>query len=39
MIRAALILALALFRLNELDPDLGIVTPDGLACLGGLASD
>ena len=28
-------LALTLFPLNELDPDLGIVTPDGLACSDG----
>ena len=28
-------LALALFRLNEHDPNLGVVTPDGLACSDG----
>ena len=32
-------LALALFRLNEHDTDLGLITPDGLACSGRLARD
>jgi hypothetical protein len=31
--------AAALFPLNEHDPDLGIVSPDGLACSDGLACD
>jgi hypothetical protein len=31
--------AAALFLLNEHDPDLGIVSPDGLACSDGLACD
>ena len=30
-------LAFALFRLNEHDADLCLVTPDGLACSDGLA--
>ena len=32
-------LAFTLFRLNEHDTDLGVVTPDGLACSDGLAGE
>jgi hypothetical protein len=32
-------LALALFRSNKQDSDLGIVTPDGLACSDGFACE